>query len=50
VINGKLEKIDGRGGVIGVDKNGNIALVMNTTGMFRAFAKSSGEEGVAVFR
>ncbi|NPA37826.1 MAG: isoaspartyl peptidase/L-asparaginase [Chlorobi bacterium] len=50
VINDKLEKVDGRGGVIGVDKNGNIALVMNTTGMFRAFAKASGEEGVSVFR
>jgi len=50
VINQKLEKVDGRGGVIGVDRFGNIALVMNTTGMFRAYAKSSGEEGVAVFR
>ncbi len=50
VINGKLEKVDGRGGVIGVDKDGNVALVMNTTGMFRAFAKSDGEEGVAVFK
>ena len=50
VINDKLEKVDGRGGVIGVDKNGNVALVMNTTGMFRAFAKASGDEGVAVFR
>jgi len=50
VINVKLEKVNGRGGVIAVDKAGNIALVMNTTGMFRAFAKSSGEEGVAVFK
>ncbi len=50
VINDKLEKVDGRGGVIGVDKNGNIALVMNTTGMFRAFARSTGEEGVAIFK
>ena len=50
VINGKLVKVNGSGGVIAVDKSGNIALVMNTTGMFRAFAKASGEEGVAVFR
>ena len=50
VINDKLEKVDGRGGVIGVDKNGNIALVMNTTEMFRAFARSTGEEGVAIFK
>lgn len=49
VINSKLVKAGGSGGVIGVDGKGNICMVMNTTGMFRAFAKSDGQEGVAVF-
>ncbi len=50
VINSKLVKVKGSGGVIAVDKDGNVALVMNTTGMFRAFAKSTGEELVSVFK
>lgn len=50
VINYKLEKVDGRGGVIAVDKDGNICMDMNTTGMFRAYEKSTGEKGVGIFR
>ncbi len=50
VINEKLEKVDGRGGVIAVDRLGNIELVMNTTGMFRGFANSKGDEGFGIFR
>ncbi len=50
VINSKLVKVKGSGGVIAVDYDGNVALVMNTTGMFRAFAKSTGEQKVSVFR
>jgi len=50
VINSKLEKVDGRGGVIAVDKDGNICMDMNTTGMFRAYEKSTGEKGVGIFR
>ncbi|HNT41995.1 MAG TPA: isoaspartyl peptidase/L-asparaginase, partial [Tenuifilaceae bacterium] len=49
VVNSKLVKAGGSGGVIGVDGQGNICMVMNTSGMFRAFAKSDGQEGVAVF-
>jgi len=49
VINKKLAPINGDGGIIAVDKNGNIATVFNTNLMFRAFAKSSGEKEVAVF-
>lgn len=38
------------GGVICVDKDGNIALDFNTSGMHRGWANSSGESGVAVFK
>jgi len=49
VINDKLVKAGGDGGVIGVDRMGNITMTFNTTGMFRAFATASGEEGVFIF-
>lgn len=38
------------GGVICVDKDGNIALEFSTSGMHRGWAKSTGESGVAVFK
>jgi beta-aspartyl-peptidase (threonine type) len=49
VIKEKLVKAGGEGGIIGVDKFGNIAMIYNTTGMFRAFAKADGKEGVFIF-
>ena len=49
VIKDKLVKAGGEGGVIGVDRLGNITMTFNTTGMFRAFATASGEEGVFIF-
>lgn len=50
VVNDKLEKADGRGGIIAVDRNGNVFLTMNTSGMFRAYATSRGNEGWGIFR
>ena len=49
VINGKLLPIGGGGGVIAVDKFGNIAMPFNTPSMIRGYAKSSGERGVFIF-
>lgn len=46
----KLSELDGTGGVIAVDANGNIAMEFNTTGMFRGFIKSTGEKEIAIFR
>jgi beta-aspartyl-peptidase (threonine type) len=46
----KLTQLGGVGGVIGIDKNGNIALEFNTSGMFRGFLKSNGEKEVAIFK
>lgn len=48
VINDKLEKINGRGGVICMDKNGNISMPFNTEGMFRGYLKS-GEKPIVLF-
>lgn len=51
VIFKKISPMGGAGGgIIAVDKNGNISLVFNTGLMHRAWAKSSGEQGVAVLK
>lgn len=50
VIMDKLVEQKGSGGVIAVDKDGNIAMPFNTRGMFRGFVKSSGETGVKIFK
>jgi L-asparaginase / beta-aspartyl-peptidase len=50
VINKKLLEVGGTGGIIAVDKEGNISMTFNTNMMFRAYAKSTGEKGVAIFK
>lgn len=50
VIFNKLEPARGFGGVICLDKDGNIAMEFNTEGMFRAFARSNGEKTIKIFR
>ncbi len=50
VVNGKLTNAHGNGGVIAVDKYGNVVLEMNSTGMFRGWSNSEGLEGVAIFK
>ena len=46
----KIEKLGGNGGIIGLDKNGNIAWYFNTQGMFRAYKKSSGEKKIEMYK
>lgn len=46
----KLTELGGTGGVIGLDKNGNMAMEFNTSGMFRGFIKSNGEKEIAIFK
>ncbi len=49
VVMVKLKNQGGTGGIIAVDKNGNIAMPFNTTGMFRGYVKAGGEMKVAIF-
>lgn len=46
----KLTQMGGTGGVIGLDRKGNIAMEFNTSGMFRGYIKSNGEKEVAIFK
>jgi len=45
----KLTQMGGTGGVIGLDKNGNIAMEFNTSGMFRGYIKWDGTKEIAIF-
>ena len=50
VIQEKLLNVKGMGGIIAIDNQGNVVMEFNTTGMFRAFANSSGDKGVLMFK
>ncbi len=49
VIEKKLVKVGGSGGVICLDHFGRAAMISNTSGMFRAYGNSKGERIVAIF-
>ncbi len=49
VINQKVAKLGGDGGVIGIDKDGNIAMEMNTNGMYRAYMNSRGDLIIKIY-
>ena len=48
VVQEKLVKAGGSGGLIAVDKNGNISMEFNSQGMYRGYAKP-GERFVGIF-
>lgn len=50
VVMDKLIKLDGEGGMIGVDAKGNAALVFNSTGMYRGCMSSDGKIEVKIYR
>ena len=50
VVEKKLVEVGGSGGVICLDKFGRVAMVTNTSGMFRAYGNSDGDREVAIFK
>lgn len=50
VVNEKLVKLGGDGGLIAIDNQGNIAMPFNTAGMYRGYKKSNGESEVLIFK
>lgn len=50
VINKKLIEAGATGGVVAVDRYGNVAMPFNTPGMYRGYIKSTGEKEIAIFR
>lgn len=49
VVLKKLVEINGEGGLIGVDAEGNVALVFNCAGMYRGLKSSDGKNMVAIY-
>ncbi len=45
----KIGRLGGDGGMIGVDKKGNVAWFFNTQGMFRAYKKSNGAKEIRFY-
>jgi L-asparaginase / beta-aspartyl-peptidase len=50
VVMDKLVKAGGSGGVICVDKSGNISMPFNSEGMFRGYAKADGREEIFIYK
>lgn len=46
----KLGDLGGDGGLIAVDKNGNIAMPFNTTGMYRGYITSDGKKEIKIYK
>lgn len=49
VVMEKLPAIDGRGGLIAVDRQGNICMPFNTEGMYRGQAHAGGQRHTAIY-
>ncbi|HRH71000.1 MAG TPA: isoaspartyl peptidase/L-asparaginase [Flavobacteriales bacterium] len=50
VVHEKLPPLDGDGGLIAIDRNGNIVLDFNCSGMYRGHVGPDGEFHTAIFR
>ncbi len=50
VIHVELENLGGKGGLIALDRRGNVSAPLNTPGMFRGWKLSDGREEVKMFK
>lgn len=50
VVHDKLMKLQGEGGMIGVDAKGNAAMVFNSAGMYRGVKNNSGRNEVLIYK
>jgi beta-aspartyl-peptidase (threonine type) len=50
VIQKKVPELGGDGGIVAVDKNGNMVAEFNTAGMYRAFMNDKGELTIGIYK
>lgn len=50
VIQNKLQNLGGDGGIIGMDRFGNMAISFNSEGMYRAYINSEGKAVVEIYK
>ena len=46
----KITDLGGTGGLIALDKEGNISLPFNTTGMYRGYVDSTGQLVIKIYK
>ncbi len=42
-------KMDGEGGMIGVDADSNVAMIFNSAGMYRGMRDSTGKNVIGIY-
>jgi beta-aspartyl-peptidase (threonine type) len=50
MIQKELPALGGDGGLIAVDKNGNISMSFNTAGMYRGYIKNDGKTAIKIYK
>lgn len=50
LVHDKLVKIGGEGGLVAIDRDGNIALPFNSEGMYRGYKNSEGKMQVSIYK
>ncbi len=50
VVQTKLENLGGKGGIIGIDKFGNMAISFNSEGMYRAYIDKNGKSVIDIYK
>ena len=50
MVNKKLTQIGGDGGLVAVDKDGNIAMPFNTAGMYRGYIDANGKMVIEIYK
>ena len=50
VIQEKLTKLGGTGGIVSIDRQGNVAMEFNTPGMYRAHMNAAGDIDIKIYK
>jgi len=50
VIQNKVPALGGDGGIVAIDKKGNIAMEFNTAGMYRAHMNAEGDLVILIYK
>jgi beta-aspartyl-peptidase (threonine type) len=50
VVHGELAALQGEGGVVAIDRHGQISMEFNSEGMFRASRKAGGDPEIRIYR
>jgi beta-aspartyl-peptidase (threonine type) len=50
VVFEKLIALQGEGGMIGVDRQGNVCMLFNSEGMYRGYRKHDGSQEAAIYK